>query len=485
MALSTPIRPDEQQHRSRFRFRAGLSLRLLLFTGLFVLLAEILIYVPSIANFRNNWLGERLSQARAAAMILEKSPDALPKALVDELLQGMETTMIALRIDNMRRLLAISDMPPTVDFEIDLRQRDMLGEITNTFNILLFGDNRTIRVVGTPPKGGDFVEIVISERPLRQAMLGFSRNIVLLSLAISIFAALLVFAALNALIVRPVKRLADAVTRFRSDPDDARAIFRPEMRGDELGILERNVADMQQTLQQELRQREHLANLGLAVAKINHDLRNMLASAQLMADRLGDLPDPTVQRFVPRLLDALDRAITFCQSTLAYGRAQERVPELTRIKLAAQLREVSEQLMLSPTSVPSLSIAVPDDLIVLADGEHLGRVLTNLLRNAVSALEQSRSALTASVGPVVSAEISIIARKSGAEVEIDIRDNGPGIPDHVRERLFKAFSGSARPGGTGLGLAIAQELMRAMGGSIVLLAPAEGTGTIFRLTLPD
>lgn len=460
------------------RFRAGLSARLLLLTVLFVLIAEILIYAPSVANFRDNWLAERLSQARAAALVLEKTPpDALPKALVDELLSGMETTMIALRIDNMRRLLAVSDTPPMVDLEIDTRRGEAMGRIMGAFDTLLFGGNRTMRVVGPPPRGGDFVEIVIKEKPLRDAMIQFSWNIVQVSLAISGITALMVFAALNGLIVTPVKRLSAAVSRFRTDPADARSIYRPDGRTDELGTLERNVSEMQQALQQELRQREHLANLGLAVAKINHDLRNMLASAQLLADRLGSLPDPNVQRFVPKLLDALDRAINFCQSTLAYGKAQEKPPELRAVNLSALMHDVGEQLELGPETVPALVITVPPGLAVQADADHLGRVVTNLLRNA-------RAALEAQAAEIDSPRITVTALPGATEIVIDIADNGPGIPAQVRDKLFRAFSGSSRPGGTGLGLAIAQELMRGMGGTIALAERRPGAGTTFRLTLP-
>ncbi|MCA0400193.1 MAG: HAMP domain-containing histidine kinase [Proteobacteria bacterium] len=460
--------------------RAGLSARLLLLTGCFVLLVAVMIYVPLVANYRNGWLGERLSQARAAALILEKTPpDALPRPLVDELLLSMETTMIALRIENSRRLLAISDTPPTVSYEIDLREMDMLRDIRSAFSTLLMGGDRSIRVVGPPPKGGDFVEIVINEQPLRAALLRFSWNVLLVALILSTLTGLLVFAALNALIAEPIKRLADAVLRFRASPEDARSIVVATQRSDELGILERNVADMQGALQQELRQREHLANLGLAVAKINHDLRNMLASAQLMADRLGSLPDPNVQLFVPRLLDALDRAITFCQSTLAYGRAQERMPQLAEHDLEALLREVCGQLMLAQDTSPALFMNVPARMHATLDAEHFARVVTNILRNAVSALEE------ATKSGDFNARIAIHARRTKEAVEIEIEDNGPGIAPAVRTRLFTAFSGSARPGGTGLGLAIAHELMRAMGGSIALVEREDGVrGTIFRLTLP-
>ena len=458
-------------------FRTGLSGRLLLLTGLFVLMLSALIYVPAMTNFRDSWLSERLSQARAAALILEKTPpDALPKPLVDELLAGMESTMIALRIDNMRRLLAVSDMPPMVDLEVDLRDRAFLPQMMRSLDTLVFGGNRTMRIVGPPPRGGDFVEIVIPERPLREAMLHFSWTVLIIALAVSGLTALIVFLALNGLIVRPVKRLAAAVVRFRTDPIDSRTILRPDRRSDEIGTLERAIASMQDSVQQELRQRERLASLGLAVAKINHDLRNMLASAQLMADRLSVVPDPNVQRFVPKLVSALDRAITFCQSTLAYGKAEEQSAHIARLLLQPEIEEAAEFLGLGTESTPALALDIAPDLAVEADADHLQRVLNNLLRNAKAALEAAPMA--------ESGQILIHASRRGALVDIDIRDNGPGIPERVREKLFQAFSGSARPGGTGLGLAIALELVRGMGGTLSLLPPQPEKGTAFRLTLP-
>ena len=465
----------------RAPFGTSLSTRLVGLTILFVLIAEILIYVPSIANFRNSWLNDRVAQARAAALILDRSgPDSLPRPLVEELLAGMQTTMIAIRINQSRRLLAMTDMPPMVDFDIDLRDPMIVEDIMSAFDILLFGSNRTMRVVGSALGRGEFVEIVLSEHHLREAMIKFSRSVFQISLAVLTIVAALIYTALNFLIGRPVKRLAGAVAQFRANPEDARSVLQPGLGRHELGELERSLAEMQNAIQTQLRQKEHLANLGLAVAKINHDLRNMLSSAQLMADRLGALPDTNVQRFVPRLLASLDRAINFCQSIMAYGKAQERPAAIAPVALHALVQDVGEQFDLSDRTVPSFVNAVPRDLMVAADAENLLRALVNLVRNALAALETMPEA-------GLPRSIEIAARVLGESAEIDVRDTGPGIPDSVRARLFQAFSGSAHKGSTGLGLAIAQELVRAMGGSISLAA-AEAcgghSGTTFRICLP-
>lgn len=462
---------------SKERWGPGLSGRLMLLAILFVLIAEILIYVPSVANFRNSWLSDRLAQARAAALVLERMPpDSLPRDLVDDLLKGMDASMIALRIEQSRRLLAIADMPPPVEIEVDLRSRRPASEILSAFDILIFGQSRTMRVVGAAPGGGDFVEIIINERMLRTAMLAYSWSILQLSLIISAIVAALLYFVLNAQIVRPVKALAGNMARFSDGPEDARNLVAPGRRHDEIGALERSVSDMQQALRQQLRQREHLANLGLAVAKINHDLRNMLASAQLMADRLAMTSDPNVQRFVPKMLDTLDRAIQFCQTTLSYGKAQEQVPQISAVALLALIHDVGEQLMLTPASAPSLEIDATPELRVSADPHHLHRVLTNLLRNARSALESQ---------PAHSEKrISIAAGRQGDDIVIDIRDSGPGIPPRLRDTLFRAFSGGGSNGSTGLGLTIAQELMRGMGGRMILVEESGQSGAHFRLWLP-
>jgi len=113
-------------------------------------------------------------------------------------------------------------------------------------------------------------------------------------------------------------------------------------RGDEIGVAERELSDMQRDLVSMLHQKSRLAALGLAVSKINHDLRNLLASSQLLSDQLSSVPDPRVQRFAPKLMRSLERAIAFCQSTLSYGRAQEAAPDRRMMLVEPVVAEVRE-----------------------------------------------------------------------------------------------------------------------------------------------
>lgn len=460
------------------RLRIGLSERLLVLTVFFVMVAEILIYLPSVANFRNTWLQDRLSQARTAALVLEAAPEgAIPEGLVNELLNSIQTNMIVLKIGGTRRLLALSDMPPPVDLEIDLRQDFPFSSIMSSCDTLFFGGTRVMRVIGPAPMGGDFVEVVMPEAPMREAMLRFSTNILLLSIAISAITAGLVYAALSWLIVRPVKRMAASILRFADAPEDPAQIIAPSGRGDEIGDAERALAGMQHALHRHLQQREHLAALGLAVAKINHDLRNMLASAQLFTDRIGALADANVQRFAPKLLQALDRAVTFCESVLAYGRASEPAPNRRRFDLAVLVGEVGDLLGLDDNGAVRFESAVPGPFWMKGDPDQLLRVLHNLGRNALVAIERSGQA---------GGKITMAARRTGQEVVIDVSDDGPGVPESVRATLFRAFSGAGQRGSTGLGLAIAADLVRNHGGTIALCPESEcGPGATFRLVLPD
>ncbi|MDJ1157699.1 HAMP domain-containing sensor histidine kinase [Chelatococcus sp. SYSU_G07232] len=455
----------------------GLSARLLVLTVIFVMLAEVLIYVPSVANFRKTWLNDRLAAAQVAALVLEAVPaGGIQPGLEVKLLDGVGAQAVAVKIGGTRRLLAMSDALPEVGRTVDLRDSRWTTLIADAFSTLLRADASPIRILGAGMGGADFVELVMDERPLRAAMLTFSRNILILSLAISAITAGLVYLALHVLIVRSVRRLAANVTAFERDPENVQRIIRPSARRDEIGLAERALARMETTLAGELRQKKHLAALGLAVSKVNHDLRNMLASAQLISDRLSQLDDPTVKRFAPKLIATLGRAIDFCQATLAYGRAAEPVPRRKLVKLAPLVRDLGHLIGLGEDSSIEFAVDVPPDLVVDADPDQLSRVLLNLGRNAVQALTQAGAG---GERP----QVRVDARRDGQAVVIRIADNGPGVPAKARERLFEAFQGTTRPGGAGLGLAIAAELIRLHGGSIRL--EENGAGASFRLVVPD
>ncbi|WP_181700053.1 sensor histidine kinase [Chthonobacter albigriseus] len=456
--------------------RFGLSAKLLVLTVLFVMLAELLIYVPSIANFQKTGIEDRLETATVAARALSVSEaHALSPQMQATVLDELDAYALAIRVDGMKKLVAMTDMPPPVAREIDIRQLPPVAAIREAFDTLISGNNRTIRAVG-PYQGDGEIEVVFSENGLKADMLAYSRNILILSIAISGLAAVLVYFSLRMLLVRPMLRVGRTLTAWLEDPEDQSRVIVPSGRRDEIGEMETRIATMQQHLHDVLKQQRRLAELGLAVSKINHDLRNLLASAQLMSDRLASIPDPTVQRFAPKLLATLDRAITYAQAVLSYGKAQELPPTRRLIALNRLVGEVGDVTGLPAHASIEWVNAVPTDLEVDADSDQLFRVLLNLVRNSAQALEQSGDETCVR-------RLTVAAERTGSVVKIRVLDTGPGVPEKAREHLFKPFQGSARRGGTGLGLAIAAELVRAHGGSIGLAA--DGPGAIFEIEIPD
>ena len=460
----------------------GLSGKVLALTIVFVMIGEVLIFLPSIANFRLQWLKGRVAQAEIAALAAEAAPDQiLSPDLRSEILMGAGVLVVSMQRDGKRQLILRGEGDHMINAAYDIRSVRWLSAITDAFAAMAAVTPRVIGVIDVPPNmSGDLIEIALKEEPLRDAMFRYALNILLLSIVLSFLVAGLVFAALNIVLVRPMQRITRNMVAFRGNPEDLSRIIAPSTRRDEIGVAERELHDLQTSLTGMLQQKNRLAALGLAASKVNHDLRNMLSSAHLISDRLSTVQDPTVQRFVPKLIANLDRAIDFLTQTLTFGRAHEPPPARARFALRKLADEIIDSAVVQASSRIVLYNNVPADLIVDADQEQLNRVLTNLLRNAIQALE----AMQVDADAVADGHVTLRAWREGSVCSIEVRDNGPGIPERVRPRLFEAFQSAAKSGGTGLGLAIAAELARAHGGDVQLAATGQG-GTAFVVTVPD
>jgi signal transduction histidine kinase len=323
-------------------------------------------------------------------------------------------------------------------------------------------------------ESGEFIEIVLNEGPLKRAMIEFSENFLLASTWILIAAAALIYFMLTLAFVGPMHDLTRAIERFRDRPEDVSIAFPRSSRRDEIGRAQRAAADMAEQVRNSLRQNERLAALGGAVARIGHDLRNMLSTAQLVADRLKNSDDPEVRRLLPRLERTIDRAAGLASSTLKYGRADEKAPELEKIDLAVAADDAAADALVGFETITYREDIEPG-LSCIADAEHLHRILVNLMRNAAQAMKDHDRG-----DHVVSVRGLLIEGRC----EIEVIDHGPGVRENLRERLFEPFvSAAPEAGGTGLGLAIARELTRAMGGELELTRTG-AEGSIFRITLP-
>jgi signal transduction histidine kinase len=458
----------------RKRFLKTLSGRFLILTVIFVMLAEVLIFVPSIARYRADFLLTRLKQAQIAALTQLAAEDMVSPALETELLANAEVYNVVLRRDEVRQLVLSSPVPGEIYASSDLRMAGPWELIRDSFATLLDPENRIIRVIGYPVQdAGTLIEVTMETRPLRDAMLDYGLRILLLSALISVVTALLLFIAVQRLLVLPIRRVVHHMETYAEAPEDARRVIEPNADVEELRAAEEALQSMQTQLTGALRQKERLAQLGGAVAKISHDLRNILTTAQLFADRIEGSADPAVARSAPKLVNSISRAVSLCETTLAFGKAEEPPPQLRRLNLAQLSGEVVEGEGLGADTTITCLIDVPPGMMIRADGEQLYRVLSNLIRNARQAIEATGQPGT----------IEVSAGEDETEWWIRIGDTGPGLPPKAREHLFSAFQGGARKGGTGLGLAIAAELIRGHGGRLEL-ARSDTDGTEFAIHLP-
>ena len=483
VAAATAVAPEARDEalrqpvgKSRVLRHRGLSAQLVVLTVLFVMLAEVMIFVPSVARQRIRFLEAAVMDADLATLSLEETPNNMVSPdLARRLLDMVGVHAIVFRGGQVRRLVLADEMPASLDLTVDLRQTSFLSSVSDALSALVQSENRIVRLIGPSAQvPGALIELVMDEAPMAAALRAYAREIFNVSLAISLFTASLVYFSLHWRLVRPMAKVTQSMVSFRHNPADANAVIVPGNRDDEIGVAERELAAMQTDLRVALRQNERLAELGGAVSKISHDLRNILATATLVSDRIASIDDPDVQRQVPALLRAIDRAVSLCNETLRFGRTEESPPKRSDFDLRELVEDVGASAGVGQGPVRWRN-EVPEWFSIRADRDQVFRALLNLARNAVQAMEGEK----ARGGQVV----ATAARVNG-HVAIDISDTGPGLPQKARERLFRPFSGSARAGGTGLGLAIARDIARAHCGDIHLVR-SDNRGTQFRLELPD
>jgi len=468
------VRPTRARLAGPLRLVAhSLSGRLLLLTLFYVLISEAVISVPTIARYHRELLVTHIESAEIAILpFTEIGGEQFSATLRRQLLMRAGADAVMLKRRDQRELFLVQGMPEMLDRTIDLARPGLWYEIEEAANCLFMGGDRMLRIISATqiPKA-ETVEVIVGEEPIRAALLVYSERTLLVGLLISIVAAVLVFLSLYFVLVRPMRQITNAMVRFRENPEDPARIVAATSRRDEIGIAERELAAMQRDIYGSLQQKTRLAALGSAVAKIQHDLRNILSSAQLASERLTAIDDPVVKRLTPRLVASLDRAVSLATNTLRYGRADERPPERKAVLLAPVVNEVGEAVRLATTL--SFDNQVDPALKVEADAEQLHRILLNLVRNAAEALHNCAR------GTIV-----VKARREQGGVKIMICDSGPGVPQAMREKLFQPFATAAKPGGSGLGLSIARDLARLHGGDVTL-GETGAAGTTFCIFLPD
>jgi hypothetical protein len=459
---------DLPKSESRLRWRDSLSFRLFIITIISVLVVEALIFVPSATRERHEWLRDKVEAGRLAALALEAAPSRMVSSeLSMDLLERADVLSVAELSLDMRESI-LSPVEPILGEQkvVILGERARLADAFPTLGSLNPPKDRFLVIRAPGSKPASIIEVVVNEAPLVTHLRQYAMTILWLSLIISIVTGALIYLMLFLTVVRPMRRVTMSVEQFRDDPGSWKRRLSPTARRDEIGRAQNALSDMESAVSDSFRQQERLALLGEAVAKINHDLRNSLATAQLVSDTLSRSEDPRVAKSLPRLERALERAIGLASDTLKYGRSSAPEAHVQTIILTDIVAEAASEALAGHAGV-RFQNKIENGTKVLADPDHLHRICANLIRNAAEAMAQ---------GGVVSA-----ACEDGRLIAI--ADTGPGLPQQAQKNLFKPFAGSTRRDGTGLGIALSRDLARAMGGDLTLDKTGPD-GTRFLISLP-
>lgn len=455
-----------------------LSGKVLLMTIGFVMLAELVIFIPSAALFRQDWLGERAESAGLLTLALTGVPDYEgSEMLAKQFMEDTDVVMLLAKRDGMTEL--VLGMPPDeTEFEIIQLQESRRPLFRDAFRAFFDEGPGYLRIQSASPvQGQEMLEFIVPKDKLNSAMRNYFERIFYLSLAISLIVGFLLYLALSFMIVRPVRKLAMGLGEFREDPETRRGQM-PSKRRDEIGMLEREFYDMKQSVRASLKQQDRLATLGLAVAKVNHDLRNVLTSAQLVSDRMAMDKEERVAKMGQRLVRTVDRGIKLLTETLNYTTSKEDPPEFEVVRLSTLLGEVAgdtlETFGTGPRKV-SFKNHVKTDMNVSADPDHTYRIFHNLFRNAGHAMASMKN-------DDDMRQLIVSAEKQGDFVKVSITDTGPGIPERKQDDLFTAFASASGNGSSGLGLTISKELANSQGGDLILEKSSD-QGTVFVVSL--
>lgn len=459
--------PDATHRQRPAGSLTGLLLRL---SSAFAVLALLAILLPALGRACQDWLEARVNGAHLAALALEAAGnDMLDPALQDELLTLAGVELVSLRTPG-RRLLPLmrEGQDLTVGMTIDLRRLSLPRATLLALRLLASREETHVRVIGLGMGEPEtLVDLVMARPPLVAALEVAATRIVIAGAVIAGAASVLLFLALEVLLVRPMRRLTESIGRFARDPEGPLPET-PPGRNDEIGRAIAAIAEMQAAVRQDLWRKSRLAALGTAMAKVNHDLRGVLATALLISDRLSSSSDGKVRASAPMLLGAIERAVALCTRTMEFVREGPPTLATTRSPLRALVEEAGAAAKAAAGTEAARVVAdAPETLSLTADRDLLFRVFLNLTRNAIEA-----GATT----------VTVTATERDGLVSIDIADDGPGLPAAQRDDPFRPFH-SGRRGGSGLGLAIARDLVRAHGGEIEL-AGTGPEGTRFRISLP-
>ncbi len=451
----------------------SLSARVFWLTVSIIFVVDILVMMPGLGQEWRSCLKNRVMLAELAATLIppqtaNNPSDAQTRAAVSAL-SGMQAISL---IGNGGEIALLPEnsglrQDPVVVLDhagawqsIWQADRDVLGICAPYVPV----------IAAFPLRSDTRIEVVMAQAPVMARLRNYAVQMVIFSLTVALITGGLVYAALNHLLVKPMRIMTASVVAFRRDPEYARlsSLKWLSRRGeDEISRAARELVIMQEELRTALWRNAQLAALGTAVAKISHDLRNILASALLVAGRLQEASDPPIRKAAVSLISSMERAVEMVSRTVVES---GEPPPVSRspVVLRDLVAEVSAFIREGENGL-AIDNLVPGSLVLPLDRNQIYRVLVNLLRNAAEA---------------GASHVSLAVEEEAGVTQMVVADNGPGLPRKALSGLFRPFVGSGREGGTGLGLAIARDLVRAHGGDL-LLRNTGPSGTEFVMSLPD
>lgn len=299
-----------------------------------------------------------------------------------------------------------------------------------------------------------------------------NRYLLLLGLAAFLIGSALVF-FLSHTFTRPLASLVGGVRALETGdfhhPLDSRG-------GDEVAELTRAFDRMRASLlksQQELLESEQLATIGRMASSITHDLRHSLAAIVANSEFLCDPQLTPAQReeLYQEVRTGVNLMTDLIDSLLEFARTRESLsPAYANVAETVQ-RSVNAVRLHPRHHARSIDVLCSGSLAGWFDARKLERALYNLLLNACEA------------APAVGGQVEVTAAEIDGAITIAVSDNGAGIAESIRERLFHPFVSYGKENGTGLGLAVVQKIVQDHGGEISIERTAQGR-TIFKIVLP-
>jgi signal transduction histidine kinase len=421
-------------------------------------------------------------QSRPKIETLERGVAALAP-MYEKILESKDPTEAERAKDLAHNLALVFVGASDVDEWIELAQRPLVDPVRLDTLVRLRTEER--KLAATATNLSEQLEHNVSttryylqqnETTLRQRTLYFGVGAVAAGLLVTLWCVYT---------LRPLRRLREGARRIAAGDYASRI---PEKGPSEIAELAREFNSMGRAVEDRERERvraERLAAVGKMAAMITHEVRNPLSSIGLNAELLEDELDDEAKeaRNLCRAIHReVDRLTAITEEYLAFARLPKPkvAPEAVNTLVGALAAFVREDLAAGGVTL-RVELAAGDPIAKIDAGQ-IRQCLINLVRNAADAVAAKHKAPSGSGESAQLGTVTLRTRQTTRHIEIDVEDDGTGIPPEVQARLFDPFF-STKESGNGLGLALTQQIVRDHGGDLQVNSTV-GRGTTFTLSVP-